>query len=764
MKVKTQNKYIGVDLTPPIAHMECGMVIALRRIFKALPVENYNISFILFCTNKNINMYENLKRKKIEVIIDNITNYHKNINFLDVLHSPFNDVHTKISGVLSLLTKYDLTPTHFVNDFRKDQVKNSLKSCFDPDYILTSTEYSKNDIHLQTDISKNRIKSIYLPVEKSKLGNKKPSIDLNKPYLCYPAAGRQHKNHENLFKAFSKVKSEINLVLTTGEKNKGNNKFDDLETLVERYQVGDKVQILGNLREEELNYIYENASALVYPSLSEGFGLPLVEAMTFYRPILCSYWSCIPEIVGDLGIYFNPKDPENIAKTIDDFLSSKNKVNISHYNKQLEKFQNNKIGEEMIDYYNYLAYKSKILNTRKKRNNEIKGRLANNHIVIEKEMYSQDLLSYTDDFVLLMDCSRILGANNISGISKYILKLFDVLSLELGSRYIPFYDEKAKGIVKDLSTKTRLILNNDKGYNLYHKDYATALAKSISKDIVYFSPYHPLPKVRDKHFSYVITIFDIFHLTRLDLYPEQEKYFTNDIVKSIVNSDEVVCISHHTATELVNYKDYNYHVSVVFLPSMNEMIEKEDYQKKSMPQILIPFQNDPRKNFRLMIESYYEYLKIGGVDSQLCIFGKTNLLSEMDKKLITEINKTVPVKLLMMPSDLELAKLISASSCFLYLSELEGFGLPPLEAMIGGCAPIVFDNTALSEVYEGWPFLLQSNSSATEVAKNIKKILHSNEDYLANEIEKVISKYTIKDFLNSHMAAFYDALRRRNEK
>ncbi|QIV96505.1 glycosyltransferase involved in cell wall biosynthesis [Allofrancisella inopinata] len=757
-----RNKYIGIDLTSAVAHMECGMVIALKRIISALPCKKNDINFILFCTEKNINMYDNLKNIKIEVLTTDIEYYHNNINFIDVLHSPFNKVDRKIDGALSLLTKYDLIPPRFINDFREDQIVNSIESCHEADYILTSTEFSKRDIHWQTDIDENKIEAVYLPVEKSILGVNKPNVDLSKPFLCYPAAGRAHKNHENLFKAFSKIKSDVNLVLTTGEKNVANNKFNYLEKLTAEYHLTGRVHVLGCLTEEELNYIYSHALALVYPSLSEGFGLPLVEAMTFYRPILCSYWSCMPEIVGDIGIYFNPKDPDCIARTIDDFLNSEYIVNVGSYDRQLEKFKKNKIGEEMIQFYSQLVYKSKILNLRKKRNNEIKGMLAIKHIMIEKELYSKELLSYTEEFVLLMDCSRLLGTNNVSGISKYIFKLFDVLSSKLGSRFIPFYDENARGLAKDLDIRTRFVLNNDKEYNLYHKGYAINLAKSISKNIVYFSPYHPLPKLRDKDFSYVITIFDIFHLTRLDIYPEQNKYFTNDIVKSILKNDEVVCISKHTATELIKYQGYKHHVSVSFLLSMNDMIEEKKYKKKNLPQILIPFQNDPRKNFRLMLESYYEYLKIGGVNSKLCIFGKTNLLSEDDKKLINEINKHVNVKLVLTPSDIDLAKLILDSSCFLYLSELEGFGLPPLEAMVGGCASIVLDNTALSEVYDGWPFKLSSNSSSIEVAANIKKLLHSDENYIVKEIEKVISKYTVENFLNSHLSAFYEAMRRKN--
>jgi hypothetical protein len=73
------------------------------------------------------------------------------------------------------------------------------------------------------------------------------------------------------------------------------------------------VHFKGHLNEEEFVELFDRAGALVYPSLHEGFGIPLVEAMRFRKPIICSRYTSIPEIAGSAALYINPKDPVELA-------------------------------------------------------------------------------------------------------------------------------------------------------------------------------------------------------------------------------------------------------------------------------------------------------------------------------------------------------------------------------------------------------------------------------------------------------------------
>jgi len=83
------------------------------------------------------------------------------------------------------------------------------------------------------------------------------------------------------------------------------------------------VHFKGHLNEEEFAELFNRAGALVYPSLHEGFGIPLVEAMRFRKPIICGRYTSIPEIAGSAAFYVNAKDPVDLA-------SSMNKISEDH--------------------------------------------------------------------------------------------------------------------------------------------------------------------------------------------------------------------------------------------------------------------------------------------------------------------------------------------------------------------------------------------------------------------------------------------------
>ena len=82
----------------------------------------------------------------------------------------------------------------------------------------------------------------------------------------------------------------------------------------------DGVEVLGNVPAAELVSLYQRASALVFPSLYEGFGLPPLEAMACGCPVACSNAASLPEICGDAARYFAPDDPAEIARAVGEVL------------------------------------------------------------------------------------------------------------------------------------------------------------------------------------------------------------------------------------------------------------------------------------------------------------------------------------------------------------------------------------------------------------------------------------------------------------
>jgi hypothetical protein len=138
---------------------------------------------------------------------------------------------------------------------------------------------------------------------------------LEDPFLYYPANGWRHKNHETLVRAFRIMREkrrDLRLVLTGCEFDV----MDRLRPLSEDLDDTRAVRHLGYVDRRDTIGLYAAASAMVFPSLFEGFGLPLLEAMQFGTPIVCSPVASIPEVAGDAAVYAEPGAPSALAETV----------------------------------------------------------------------------------------------------------------------------------------------------------------------------------------------------------------------------------------------------------------------------------------------------------------------------------------------------------------------------------------------------------------------------------------------------------------
>lgn len=145
-------------------------------------------------------------------------------------------------------------------------------------------------------------------------------IPADRELLLYPAITYPHKNHAVMVRAMAAVvakRPEATLVLT-GRDGPGD---EDVAALAHELGVGHAVRRLGRLPRGELDALFDAADALVFPSTHEGFGLPLLEAMTRGCPILAADASAIPEIVGSNGVLIHPHDPDAWADAIIDVLT-----------------------------------------------------------------------------------------------------------------------------------------------------------------------------------------------------------------------------------------------------------------------------------------------------------------------------------------------------------------------------------------------------------------------------------------------------------
>jgi glycosyltransferase involved in cell wall biosynthesis len=167
--------------------------------------------------------------------------------------------------------------------------------------IAISRHVEKSLVELM-EVEPGRIEVIYLGLDHELF---RPGDEPREPFLVYPANPWPHKNHESLFEAFSRLRrerSDLRLVLTGSG--------------LERLSCPPGVEVRGRVPREQLASLYRRASALVFPSLYEGFGQPPLEAMASGCPVACSTAGALPEVCGNAARYFDPRSVDEIVEAV----------------------------------------------------------------------------------------------------------------------------------------------------------------------------------------------------------------------------------------------------------------------------------------------------------------------------------------------------------------------------------------------------------------------------------------------------------------
>lgn len=215
--------------------------------------------------------------------------------------------------------QYKFYPEYFEKDVLLLRETETDFTITNADYIITISEHAKETIVEYFPNAAKKISVVYEDADESlskvidQKIKKKVLRKIPGNYIFYPASVWPHKNHINLIRAFSilinQYQYDLYLVLT-------GDAVDKLKDEIEQCGVEKRVISLGYVMQEEMKYYFSGASVMAFPSMFEGFGIPLVEAMRMGIPIACSDRSSIPEIVQDAAIIFDPTDPENIAEKI----------------------------------------------------------------------------------------------------------------------------------------------------------------------------------------------------------------------------------------------------------------------------------------------------------------------------------------------------------------------------------------------------------------------------------------------------------------
>lgn len=186
------------------------------------------------------------------------------------------------------------------------------------DFYVTNSECTRKDVLKYFDIKEENIKTTLLGVDTTFTPHLNPlPHGAEKPtkYIFSLCTLGKRKNLifaiKNFFKFINKNKiDDLKLVLAGGVWEKFKKELSDT--------IGDfdqsKIEVLGYVKDEDLPKLYSNALMFIYPSLYEGFGLPVLEAMKCGCPVITSNVSSLPEVIGQAGIQINPKNDEELIK------------------------------------------------------------------------------------------------------------------------------------------------------------------------------------------------------------------------------------------------------------------------------------------------------------------------------------------------------------------------------------------------------------------------------------------------------------------
>lgn len=264
----------------------------------------------------------------------------------------------RFSPVPSAISIMDLSYVHFPELFKKTdlcQLKNwTSYSVKQASRVFTISHSTKDDIIKTYNIDERKIVVTYpgFIQKKTKKFNMRTikSFGIQKEYILFVGTLQPRKNITRLIEAFSKVLQEgkkLQLVIV-GKKGW---LYSEILQAPSRYNVKDSVVFLDFVKDEDLPILYQQAICYVLPSLYEGFGFPVLEAMQNDCPVIVSDVSSLPEVGGDACLYIDPEDVDDIASKIKILVNDRDQRRelIAKGRKQLAKFSWEKTARETLN-------------------------------------------------------------------------------------------------------------------------------------------------------------------------------------------------------------------------------------------------------------------------------------------------------------------------------------------------------------------------------------------------------------------------------
>lgn len=264
--------------------------------------------------------------------------------------------HSNISK--NIITVHDIIYYRYPeNSLKKIFGKSAYKGLKNSNFLISISNFTKNDLIKYFNIPEEQIKVIYHGIDKM-FTPLKPAcfediytnynLDRNFLYILHIGSNAPRKNLPVLLKAFYKLINDFNI------KNVRLLKINNIDyELIKRLNLENYVKVIDLVLEEDLPKFYNLADVFVFPSIYEGFGFPPLEAMACGTPVITSNTSSLPEVVGDAGIMLDPMDVDGFAKAIYEVLTNEGlrQDMIKKGLEQSKKFSWEKAAKETLEVY-----------------------------------------------------------------------------------------------------------------------------------------------------------------------------------------------------------------------------------------------------------------------------------------------------------------------------------------------------------------------------------------------------------------------------
>ncbi|OLN32160.1 glycosyltransferase family 4 protein [Desulfosporosinus metallidurans] len=252
-------------------------------------------------------------------------------NKVDILHNPMNFGLPIRQVIKSVVTIHDVIPLVFKDIYLGTNVERTyyrlaLQIALNRSArIITDSIFSRDEIVKYMSVPREKIKVIYLACGEEFVPVRDPILQripaqkfgLHRPFVLTIGGNEPRKNVDRLVKVFQHLSKNPGVDLAViGGSWRGTK-------LSENIRGANNIFFLGPVDQQELVSLYSMAELFVFPSLYEGFGLPVLEAMACGTPVAASNTSSIPEVAGDAAMLFDPQDEEEMSKIVTGILESR---------------------------------------------------------------------------------------------------------------------------------------------------------------------------------------------------------------------------------------------------------------------------------------------------------------------------------------------------------------------------------------------------------------------------------------------------------